>query len=183
MHFLRSITSFAACAALALPIQAAVLRTQDMMAMQEAFDKIFTQLDYMTGSFASLSADQAGLTKFSVDNSKLREVIVAGTQKVKSSPSISLMEVINIGGPLFVMENKVTEWVESLKSKKAGLDQVGGSVTVVDELKKDRAAVNALVAAIGQNLPIPALLSMIAGPIGDMIVGKLDASIKDWSPK
>jgi hypothetical protein len=183
MHFIRSLTSLAACMALSLPIQAAVLKTQDMMTMQEAFDHIFTQLDRMTASLGSNTADEAGVVQMTSENAKLRDVIAVGTQKIKTSPSIAFMDLINIGGPLFVMENKVAEWMEVLTTKKASIEKAGASKAILEELKKDREGVNSLVAAIGQNLPIPALLGMIATPIGNAIVNKLDASIKEWTPK
>jgi Hydrophobic surface binding protein A len=183
MYSIRSIIRLAACAILALPVKAATLNTRDMQAMQEAFDHIFTGIDNMVISLNSFNGGPAGIAKIVADNTALRNAISLGATKVKASPGMAIVDIIHIGGPLFVMENKISELVESLRSRKAELDKAGAGGTILGELQKDKTAMDALTNAVNKNLPLQGIIDIIANPIGKIITNKLDVGIKEWGGK
>jgi hypothetical protein len=183
MLSIRSIIRLAACAALALPVNAATLNTRDMQAMQEAFDHIFTGIDNMVISLNSFNGGPSGVAKIVADSSALRNAISLGTTKVKASPGMAIVDMIHIGGPLFVMESKISELIESLRSRKAELDKAGAGGTILGELQKDKTAVDALTNAVNKNLPLQGFIGIIANPIGKIITNKLDVGIKEWGGK
>jgi hypothetical protein len=180
---MRSLIRLVACVALALPVKTATLNTQDMQAMQEAFDHIFTGIDNMVTSLNSFNGSSAGVAKIVADNAALRTAINLGTTKVEASPGMAITDVIHIGGPLFVMENKLSELIESLRSRKVELDRAGAGGTILVELQKDKAAMDALTNAVNKNLPLQGLIGIIANPIGKIVTNKLNVGIKEWGGK
>jgi len=81
------------------------------------------------------------------------------------------------------MENMISELMETLKSKKPELEKAGAAPKILEELTKDKTAVDALVIVINQNLPLPQLLGIIATPIGKLVTQKLTDGIKEWGGK
>jgi len=180
---IRSIIRLAACVALAIPTSAATLRPQDMQSLAEAFDHIFTGIENMVTSLEKFNGDPAGVATIISNNAVLRDAVTTGTKTVKASAGMAIFDVIHIGGPLFVMENMISELMETLKSKKPELEKAGAAPKILEELTKDKTAVDALVIVINQNLPLPQLLGIIATPIGKLVTQKLTDGIKEWGGK
>jgi len=183
MYNLHSFIRLAACLALVLPITAATLRTRDIQALSEAFDHVFTGIDRMIVSLNEFKGDDASFARIIASNSELRTIVNTGTAKVKSSPSMPLQDVIHIGGPLFVMENKIGDLMEALRAQKAVIDKMGAGPKILKELQDDKVAVDLLTATINANLPMPGLLKIVADPIGKLVTKKIDAGITEWGGK
>jgi hypothetical protein len=166
--------------AFVVPATAATLQKRDMQAIAEAFDHIFTGIDNMITSLNSFNGDPAGIQKILSDNAIVRNAVTTGSAKVKASEGITIFELIHIGGPLFVMENKISELIETLHSQKVALDKAGAGKTILSELQNDKVAVDELNAVIGKNLPMPQLLGFISDPIGRLVTQKLNDGIKEW---
>jgi len=181
MLIVRSFTCLTACVALALPVKAATLNARDMQSMQEAFDNIFTGIDNMVMALNSFKGDPAGVARIVADNDAIRNAISVGTTKIKASPSMAILDILHIGGPLFVMENKISELMESLHSRKALLNKADAEKTILEELQKDKTALDIFFDVVTNNLPIPGLIGTISGPIWKLITNKLDVGIKEWS--
>jgi hypothetical protein len=162
------------------PATAMTLHKRDMQAIAEAFDHIFTGIDNMIISLNSFNGDPASVQKIVSDNTAIRNAVTTGSAKVQASEGISMYELIHIGGPLFVMENKISELIETLHSQKAALDRAGAGQTILKELQNDKVAVDELNAVIGKNLPFPQFLGMLSDPIGKLVTNKLNIGIKEW---
>jgi len=126
------------------------------------------------------NGDPTGVRKIVADSTAVRQAVDSGTAKMKASAAITIYDLIHIGGPLFVMENKISELMDALKSKKADLTKAGADKTILAELQNDKVSVDGLNAAVGQNLPFPGFLSKISDPIGKLVANKLTISIKEW---
>jgi hypothetical protein len=93
---------------------------------------------------------------------------------------MTIAEIINIGGPLFVMRDKLTDLVDAFHNKRAELEKVGAAGSIAKELRMDKTAVDALVTNVNANLPFASLLSFIANPIGQYVIAQLDVGLKEW---
>jgi hypothetical protein len=149
--------------------------------LAEVFDHIFVRIDNIITILDSFQGNSADLVKMRSEHAELRNAMDTGNAKIKSTPSIEFADVIHIGGPLFVLEDKYSELVEAFHSKKAELEKAGARREILKELQMDKVAADALGNVVKDNLPFPALLGMISGPIGKVVTAKLEAGIKEWS--
>jgi len=174
----------AASAAIASPIQDATYEFQahqDMISMMETFDHVFTGIDTLVVDTNAFAGDKAGVDKIMVDANVVQKAIQAGTAKIKASKAMSIADLINILGPVTVMENKVGEIVDTLAKKKPELEKAGASAQILDALQREKVAADDLVKAITANLPMPSLTGTVAGPIAATITNQLIRGIKQWS--
>jgi hypothetical protein len=151
----------------------------DLQAMAASFDKIFAGIDSIVqtvNNFKDASTTQEMVLNFAAINQALTE----GAAGIKKSKSMSIPELLNIFGPVGVMQDKVSGVVSILSSKKAMLEGAGAKATVVSELQKTKQAADGLVDAIKANLPLPSLTGIVAGPIAATITDVLAKGIKEW---
>jgi hypothetical protein len=180
MLFKSYLLNVAAFAAVTVPVTADVLSKQDMTAMAAAFDKIFTGIDATMIKVNGFTGDAAGVDAIIKEGDMIVESIISSTAAVKKSVGMGIADLLNIFGPVFVMESKVGELVDGLKVKKADIEKAGGAPKILSLLQREKQAADGLVTVIIANLPIPSLVGIVANPIAKIITDRIGGGIKDW---
>jgi hypothetical protein len=181
MRFDSLVGGIAASFALVLPLQAAVVAPRapnDMIAMQQIFDKIFTAVEKTTEHVRAFTGEPAQLQTFVADSAAIQAILNEGTARMKKSVGMGIPDILTILGPVGVMESEVAEVVDALKRKKAEIEKISASKTVIEELTKLRVAADNLISAIIGNLPLSSVVGIVAGPIAKQITNRLDGGIK-----
>jgi hypothetical protein len=187
MQFKNIITlGFASLAVAAPALNAAnvPLRTysvQDLQSVTDTFNAIQAGIDKMTDSVKAYTGDPAQLAAIQGGSDDLAKIIDAGTAKVAASPAMGLMDAINVLGPVGTLSSKVDDIIIALATKKETFTKMNLGEVVINDLKTQKTAADGLIKAILANLPMPGLLSIIAGPIAKQITDKLENGIKQWS--
>ena len=174
-----------ATSAIAAPIQEETnnaLVQRDLATVQQVFNSIMATIDKMVGVVEKFDGSPDQLVAVQTASEEILKIMDEGTQKIKSSPTMGLMDAINIITPTGTLGGKVDGVIQALGSKKAEFDKLNVSAVVLEQLKAQRASAENLSAAILANLPMPSLLGAIAGPIAKQITNKLDDGIKQWTP-
>jgi hypothetical protein len=169
----------AGLASVAFAAQAETQAALDLQAMAASFDKIFAGIDSIVvkvTDFKDASAMSGIVSDFALIDSALTD----GAAGIKKSKSMAIPELLNIFGPVFVMQSKVTEVISVLSSRKAMLEGAGAKETILSELQKTKQAADGLVDAIKANLPLPSITGIVAGPIAATITDVLTKGIKEW---
>jgi hypothetical protein len=141
-------------------------------AIQNGIDKLITDVRAYTGG---------PHTAFVADADAILSAIKAGTEKVAKSPAMGITDAIAILAPVGVLSSKIEEVVGVLATQKEVLNKGGAGPLILDSLKKQKSSADGLVAAILNNLPLPQVLGIIAGPIAKTVTDKLEVGIKQWS--
>jgi hypothetical protein len=175
-----SLLGLATFAALALPLNAEILSTLDMISMSETFDHIFTGIDKMISDVESYKGGAAGVAIIVADSAAIQRSIESGTAKIRRTPAMGIPDLLTILGPVQVMQSKVGEIVDSLSKKKPELEKAGAAKTILDELTKEKFAADGLVSAIIAGLPLATIVGPVAGPIAKTITDRLDKGIVEW---
>jgi len=173
--------SFAVAAFAATLATADVLVAADLTTMQETFDHLFTGMDFLVAKVVNFNPDdKAAIEGIVSDANMIERAILDGTAKMKKSQTMTLPDLLNILGPVMVMENKVGEIVDTLSTRKADLKKAGAEKQVLDALVKEKIAADGLVTAILANLPMASVVGTVARPIAAMITDRLDKGIIEW---
>jgi len=117
------------------------------------------------------------------DANNVEKAIKAGAAKMSSSKQMTIPDLLNILGPVTVMESRVGEIIDTLSKQKTSIEKVGGGPKILAALQAEKAAADTLVSAIVKNLPLSALVGPIAGPIAATITNQLVRGIKEWGGK
>jgi hypothetical protein len=174
------IIGLAASVAFASPSEAGTLGTFDMQSMQAIFDQIFTGIDKTVLDIKAYNGDAAGLAAIVTDTNGIQASLNAGAATMKKSAAMSLPDILNILGPVSVMENKVGEVVDTLSKRKADFEKAGASATILEQLTKLKIAADVLVPSITGNLPMQAIVGPFAGPIAKTITDRLNKGYVEW---
>ncbi|TLD14773.1 hypothetical protein E2P81_ATG09763 [Venturia nashicola] len=177
------IVGFAALA-LAAPTRKVNAEYQGHLAMidlTETFDHLFTALDAMTAHVTKFSGDMAGVDLIVADADSLQKAIQKGAAQIKASRAIAIPDIINILGPVTVMQSQVGGIVDELGKQKAAITTAGGKDKIKAALQAEKDAADGLVASIKANLPLPALTGQVAGPIAATITDQLVRGVKEWT--
>jgi len=177
------IAGFAALA-LAAPIQqmtSEYLGHLAMIDMTETFDHIFTGLDGMNVDIVNFKGDAAGIDLIVADAAHVQKAIAKGAAQIKASPSMTIPDIINILGPVTVMQSQVGGIVDQLSKQKVAITKAGGKEKIKAALQSEKDAADGLVNSIKANLPLPALTGPVAGPIAATITNELVRGIKEWT--
>jgi hypothetical protein len=169
----------ASLVSVAFAAEAETMRAADLQSMAASFDHIFTGIDTILGNVQKFTAP-SGLPDIVTNFAAIDKAITEGAALIKKSKGMSIPDLLNILGPVFVMQDKVAEVVQTLSSKKAVFEGAGAKDTIVSELIKTKAAADGLVSAITGNLPLPSITGLVAGPIAATITDVLAKGIKEW---
>jgi hypothetical protein len=162
---------------IAAPAQQDLQAAQDLQGMAKAFDLVFSGIDVLNAEVEKFSGP-ADTAKIVAANDKIATALTASANELVKSATIAVPDLLNIFGPVFVMENRVGEVVDTLGKNKDKLK--AGNAPVVEMLTKDRLAADTLVKAVVSNLPLQFVTSSIAGPIAALITTRLDKGITEW---
>lgn len=179
-------TLMAGFAALALAAPAQQMTSEylghlAMIDLTETFDHIFTALDAMTVHVTKFTGDMAGVDLIVADAGNVQKAISKGAVQIKASPAISIPDIINILGPVTVMQSQVGGIVDELSKQKVAITTAGGKDKIKAALQGDKDAADGLVTSIKANLPLPALTGQVAGPIAATITNELVRGVKEWT--
>jgi hypothetical protein len=152
-----------------------------MIDMTETFDHIFTALDSMTVDINAFKGDMAGVDLIVADAQVAQKAISKGAAQIKASPSMTIPDIINILGPVTVMQSRVAEIVDTLSKQKVAITKAGGKDKIKAALQAEKDAADGLVTSIKGNLPMPALTGPVAGPIAATITNELVRGLKEWA--
>ncbi|KAF2428040.1 hypothetical protein EJ08DRAFT_651130 [Tothia fuscella] len=166
-------------ASVAVATQADSQIASDLQAMAASFDKIFIGIDSIL-LVVNKVADKAGVDEIVSGFAVIDKAIAEGAASIKKSAGMSIAELLNILGPVGVMQDKVAEVVKTLSSKKTALEGLGAKETIVTELQKTKTTADDLVNAIKGNLPLSAITGPFAGPIAATITDELVKGIREW---
>jgi len=154
----------------------------DLVSITDTFTAIQGGIDKMVAAVKSYTGDPAQLVPIQNTSDDILKIIQDGTAKVASSPAMGLMDAINVLGPTGTLSSKVDEIIMALAEKKALFTENNLGDVVLKDLNDQKTASEALVKAILNNLPMPGLLGVVAGPIAKQITDKLENGIKAWTP-
>lgn len=179
-------TLFAGFAALTLAAPAQKMTSEylghlAMIDLTETFDHIFTALDTMTININGFKGDAAGVDLILSDAAVVQKAIAKGAAQIKASPSMTIPDIINILGPVTVMQSQVGGIVDTLSKQKVAITTAGGKDKIRAALQAEKDAADGLVTSIKANLPLPALTGPVAGPIAATITNELIRGIKEWT--
>jgi hypothetical protein len=166
-------------ASMAFVAQAETQVANDLQAMAASFDHIFIGIDSMLLTVNKI-ADKSGVDAIVAGFAAIDKAISEGAASIKKSKGMSIAELLNILGPVGVMQDKVAEVVKVLSSKKTVLEGFDAKQTIITELQKTKSTADELVNAIKGNLPLSAITGPFAGPIAATITDELVKGIKEW---
>ncbi|KAE9963397.1 hypothetical protein BLS_009336 [Venturia inaequalis] len=152
-----------------------------MIDLTETFDHLFTALDAMTVHVTKFSGDMAGVDLIVADAAILQKAITKGAAQIKASPTMGVPDIINILGPVTVMQSQVGGIVDELGKQKDAITKAGGKDKIKTALQTEKDAADGLVASIKANLPLPAMTGQVAGPIAATITNELVRGVKEWT--
>jgi Hydrophobic surface binding protein A len=177
MRFQAAVALGLFTAAFAAPIENTKF---DLPAITSTFNNIQGGIDKMVGDVKNYKGTES-MPAMLASSQGILDALKEGTAAIAKSPALGLMDAIGILGPVGTLSSKVDEIILALAEKKEILKGLGVSSVVKDELVKQKAGADDLVKAITNNLPMPALLGIVAGPIAKQITDKLEGGIKQWS--
>lgn len=183
---LLNFTLMAGFAALALAAPAQQVNSEylghlAMIDLAETFDHIFTALDAMTINIKGFKGNMAGVDLIVADAAVVQKAINKGAAQIKASPVMSTADIINILGPVTVMQSQVGGIVDELSKQRTAITTAGGKEKIKAALQGEKDAADTLVTAIKGNLPMQALTGPVAGPIADTITNELIRGVKEWA--
>ncbi|QDS68048.1 hypothetical protein FKW77_009720 [Venturia effusa] len=184
MLFKSTLIAALAAVALAAPAREISSEYQSHLAMidlTETFDHIFTALDAMTAHVTKFSGDMAGVDLIVADAAVVQKAIAKGAAQIKASAGMTAPDILNILGPVSVMQSQVGGIVNDLGKQKAAITAAGGKDKIKAALQMEKDAADGLVASIKANLPLPAITGPVAGPIAATITNELIRGVKEWT--
>jgi hypothetical protein len=152
-----------------------------MIDMTETFDHIFTALDGMVADINAFKGDMAGVDLIVADAAIVQKAITKGAAQIKASPAMTIPDIVNILGPVTVMQSRVGEIVDTLSKQKVSITKAGGKNKIKAALQGEKDAADGLVNSIKANLPLPAITGPVAGPIAATITNELVRGLKEWA--
>ncbi|KAF2664917.1 hypothetical protein BT63DRAFT_79601 [Microthyrium microscopicum] len=159
---------------------AAALAPMDMTTMQVVFDHIFTGLDKLTEDTRSYTGGADGVKKIVSDANAVQATVMDGINKVKASKGMYIVDIATILGPVGVMESQVHEAVDIIKSKKKELQAANADKDILGLLTQLRSSAGGLVDVILAGLPLSSIVGLVARPIANTILTRIDEGIKEW---
>jgi Hydrophobic surface binding protein A len=182
MHFKTiSTVAFMVLAAVATPLEAVAYNTLvafDLPTVQASFNQIQASIDKMITKIKDFDGETEKMEPMLSAATEILNGIKEGTSKIASSPTMGIMDALGMLTPVGTMASKVDEVVAALTAKKEVFDKLAITAVVVEQLQDQLKASDQMSKAIAANLPMPALLGPIAGPIGKLITDKLEAGIR-----
>jgi hypothetical protein len=176
-----SVVAFMVGVAVASPLDAAARNTLipfDLAAVTAAFTNIQANIDKMIELTKAFDGDTEKMEGMMTASSDILAAINDGTAKIAASPTMGIADALGVLGPAGTMATKVDDIVAALLAKKDVFDKSSITPVVIQQLQDQRQASDKLAKAITANLPMPALLGVIAGPIAKQFTDKLEAGIK-----
>jgi hypothetical protein len=160
---------------------AATMAPQDMISMQQTFDKLFIGIDKTLVDVRSFNGDPSGVAKIVSDISELQKITVDGADRMRKSAAMGIPDVLTILGPVGVMENMFGEVINALSKKKVDFIKVGANKQILDAVTNLKTAAEGLGKAVVAGLPLSAITGIIGTPIANLVTAPLDAGVKEWS--
>lgn len=135
-----------------------------MIDLTETFDHVFTALDVMSVHVKKFTGDMAGVDLIVANAANVQKAISKGAAQIKASPGMALPDVINILGPVTVMQSQVAGIVDELGKQKAAITTAGGKDKIKAALQGEKDAADSLVTSIKANLPLQAVVCCFIFP-------------------
>jgi hypothetical protein len=174
------LTATAVSAAPAAASGSSSLVKRDLPAVTASFDNVSKALDKLIDAVTGFDGDLDKLPVLLETSESITKMNLEGAAKVKASPTMGIMDALNIINPTLGIQEKVNKVMGAFMEKKDLLEKAGVKDVVLDQMIAQRKAADELAGAITGNLPMPGLLGAIAKPIAKTITDALDVGIKNW---
>jgi len=161
-------------------VSANPLGKRDLPTVQAAFDKVGIAIDKLIGLVQGFDGDLDKLPNLLETSESITKMNLEGAGLVKASPAMGITDALTIVNPTLIIQEKVNKVMGAFLEKKEPLEKAGVKDVVMDQMIAQRKAADELAAAILGNLPMPALLGVIAKPIAKTITDALDTGIRNW---